>query len=72
MATRNTLIKRQRFATIQVRITEVSLTSVMEQQIDLADDTFEPSNVIERKAKHLAELLDISYEEAERLVIHHS
>lgn len=53
----------------QVRITEVSLTSIHEEQIDLADDTFEPSNVIARKIEAVAELLGCTEAEAERIVL---
>ncbi len=55
----------------QVRITEVSLTSIHEEQIDLADDTFEPSNVIARKIEAVAELLGCTEAEAERIVLDH-
>lgn len=54
-----------------VRVTEVSLTSVHNEQLDVSSDEFEPSNVIERKAELIADVLGITYEEAERLVIHH-
>lgn len=65
MASRTILIKQFR----SVRITEISLTSVHEEQIDLADDEYEPSNVIDRKAETIAELLGCTYEEAERIVL---
>lgn len=67
MAKRTTLIKQFR----SVRITEISLTSVHEEQIDLADDTFEPSNVIQRKVEAVAELLGCTEAEAQRIVLHH-
>lgn len=67
MAKRTTLIKQFRL----VRITEISLTSVHEEQIDLADDTFEPSNVIQRKVEAVAELLGCTEAEAQRIVLHH-
>ena len=67
MAKRTILIKQFR----SVRITEISLTSVHEEQIDLADDTFEPSNVIQRKAEAVAELLGCTEAEAERIVLGH-
>lgn len=67
MAKRTILIKRFN----SIRITEVSLTSVHEEQIDLADDTFEPSNVIQRKVEAVAELLGCTEAEAQRIVLHH-
>ena len=67
MAKRTILIKQFR----SVRITEISLTSVHEEQIDLADDTFEPSNVIQRKVEAVAELLSCTEAEAQRIVLHH-
>ena len=66
MAKRTILIKQFR----SVRITEISLTSVHEEQIDLADDTFEPSNVIQRKVEAVAELLGCTEAEAQRIVLH--
>ena len=69
MNKRTTLIKR---FVRTVKVTEVSLTSVYQEQIDVACDEHEPSNVIERKAELIADALGITYEEAERLVIHHS
>ena len=65
MASRTILIKQFR----SVRITEISLTSAHEEQIDLACEEYEPSNVIDRKAKAIAELLGCTYEEAERIVL---
>ena len=70
MNKRTILIKQHRISFVQ--ITEVSMTSVIGTQLEMADDTHEPSNVIERKAQQVADALGISYEEAERLVIHHS
>lgn len=67
MAKRTILIKR--FSS--VRITEVSLTSIHDEQIDLADDTLEPSNVIQRKVEAVAELLGCTEAEAQRIVLHH-
>lgn len=54
-----------------VRVTEVSLTSVHEEQIDVPCDELEPSNVLIRKIEQVAELLGCSEEEAQRLVLHH-
>lgn len=54
-----------------VRVTEVSLTSVHEEQIDVSSDELEPSNVLIRKVEQVAELLGCSEEEAQRLVLHH-
>lgn len=54
-----------------VRVTEVSLTSVHEEQIDMPCDELEPSNVLIRKIEQVAELLGCSEEEAQRLVLHH-
>ena len=70
MNKRTILIKQHHISL--VLITEVSMTSVIGTQLEMADDTHEPSNVIERKAQQVADALGISYEEAERLVIHHS
>ena len=67
MTKRTILIKQFR----SVRITEISLTSAHEEQIDLADDTFEPSNVIQRKVEAVAELLGCTEAEAQRIVLHH-
>ena len=68
MASRTVLIKRY---VRSVRVTEISLTSIHEEQIDLADDTFEPSNVIQRKVEAVAELLGCTEAEAQRIVLHH-
>lgn len=68
MTKRTILIKR--FART-VRVTEVSLTSIRDEQIDLADDEYEPSNVISRKAEAIADVLGCTYEEAERIVLGH-
>ena len=67
MTKRTILIKQFR----SVRITEISLTSTHNEQIDLADDTFEPSNVIDAKCEAIADILGCSYEEAERIVLGH-
>ena len=68
MTKRTILIKR---FTRTVRVTEVSLTSIHDEQIDLADDEYEPSNVISRKAEAIADVLGCTYEEAERIVLGH-
>lgn len=68
MAKRTILIKR---FVRTVRVTEVSLTSVHEEQIDVPCDELEPSNVLTRKIEQVAELLGCSEEEAQRLVLHH-
>lgn len=68
MNKRTILIKRFVRA---VRVTEVSLTSVHEEQIDVPCDELEPSNVLIRKIEQVAELLGCSEEEAQRLVLHH-
>lgn len=67
MTKRTILIKQFR----SVRITEISLTSVHEEQIDLACEEYEPSNVIGRKAEAIADVLGCTYEEAERIVLGH-
>lgn len=54
----------------QVR-TEVSLTNLSDEITDLADDTFEPTNVIDAKCEAIADILGCSYEEAERIVLSH-
>jgi translation initiation factor 2 alpha subunit (eIF-2alpha) len=59
----NVTIKRQK------RTTEVSLTSVHDEQIDLADETYEPFNVLSQKIEALAEALNCSAEEAERFLL---
>lgn len=53
----------------QVRITEVSLTSLLEEQIDVPSTEFEPTNVIDAKCEAIADILGCSYEEAERIVL---
>lgn len=53
----------------QVRVTEVSLTNILDEQIDVADDAFEPSNVIAAKCVQLMDLIGCTYEEAERLIL---
>lgn len=68
MASRTVLIKRY---VRSVRVTEVSLTSIHEEQIDLADDEHEPTNVIDAKCEQLVDILGCTYEEAERLVLSH-
>lgn len=67
MAKRTILIKRFN----SIRITEVSMTSVIGTQLEMADDTFEPSNVIQRKVEAVAELLGCTEAEAQRIVLHH-
>lgn len=59
------LIKRQRIE----RIEFVSLTSIIEEQIDVSDDTHEPFNELTRRIELLAELLNCSEEEAEHLLL---
>ena len=68
MTKRTILIKR---FTRTIRVTEVSLTSIRDEQIDLADDEYEPSNVIGRKAEAIADVLGCTYAEAERIVLGH-
>lgn len=58
------LIKRQRIERIEL----VSLTSIIEEQIDVLDDTHEPFNELTRRIELLAELLNCSEEEAEHLL----
>ncbi len=65
MTKRTILIKRF----TSVRITEVSLTSIHDEQIELADDEYEPTAVIGRKAEAIADVLGCTYEEAERIVL---
>lgn len=67
MTERVVTIKRQ--PRTLVRIVEVSLTSIDEVSIDIADFDSEPSSIIGRKAEAVADLLGCSYEQAERLVI---
>ena len=55
----------------QVRTIEVSLTNLSDEITDLADDSFEPSNVIDTKCEAIADILGCSYEEAERIVLSH-
>lgn len=59
------LIKRQRIERIEL----VSLTSIIEEQIDVLDDTHEPFNELTRRIELLAELLNCSEEEAEHLLL---
>lgn len=68
MTKRTILIKR---FTRTVRVTEVSLTSIHDDQIDLADNEHEPTVVISRKAEAIADVLGCTYEEAERIVLGH-
>lgn len=63
MTKRAILIKRQ------ARIIEVSLTSILEEQIDVPSTEFEPTNVIDAKCEAIADILGCSYEEAERIVL---
>ena len=58
------LIKRQRIERIEL----VSLTSIIEEQTDVLDDTHEPFNELTRRIELLAELLNCSEEEAEHLL----
>lgn len=57
--------KRQRMQ----RTITMSLTSVIEQQIDIADDTHDPYQVIVRYTEQIALELNISEEEAQRLLL---
>lgn len=59
------LIKRQRIERIEL----VSLTSIIEEQTDVLDDTHEPFNELTRRIELLAELLNCSEEEAEHLLL---
>ena len=67
MASRETFIKQLRITNVQ--ITLVSMTTVMEEQIDIVDEESDPYNVVQRKIGRVMELLDCSEEEAERLVL---
>jgi len=59
------LIKRQRIERVEL----VSLTSIIEEQIDVLDDAHEPFNELTRRIELLAELLNCSEEEAEHLLL---
>lgn len=67
MASRETFIKQLRITNVQ--ITLVSMTSVVEEQIDVVDEDSDPYHVVQRKIGRVMELLDCSEEEAERLVL---
>lgn len=67
MASRETYIKQLRITNVQ--ITLVSMTSVVEEQIDIVDEGSDPYHVVQRKIGRVMELLDCSEEEAERLVL---
>lgn len=67
MASRETYIKQLRITNVQ--ITLVSMTSVVEEQIDIVDEEGDPYHVVQRKIGRVMELLDCSEEEAERLVL---
>ena len=67
MASRETFIKQYRITNVQ--ITLVSMTSVVEEQIDVVDEDSDPYHVVQRKIGRVMELLDCSEEEAERLVL---
>ena len=67
MASRETLIKKYRVTNVQ--ITLVSMTSVVEEQIDIVDQDSDPYHVVQRKIGRVMELLECSEEEAERLVL---
>ena len=54
-----------------VKVTEISLTTMHNEQLDVSSDELEPSNVLIRKIEQVAELLGCSEEEAQRLVLHH-
>lgn len=47
----------------------LSLTSMIEQQVDIADDTHDPYQVIVRYTEQIAFELNISEEEAQRLLL---
>lgn len=66
MTKRTILIKRY---VRSVHVAEISLTSIHEEQIDLADDEYEPFNTLTRKIEQVAQLLDCSEEEAQRIVL---
>lgn len=51
------------------KIELVSLTSFMEENIDVADNELEPYNVIAKKVALVQEALDCPEEEAERIVL---
>lgn len=51
------------------RVMTVSLTSVLEEQIDVADDTHDPYQVIVRRTEQIAFELRITEEEAEQLLL---
>lgn len=51
------------------RVVTLSLTSMIEQQVDIADDTHDPYQVIVRYTEQIAFELNISEEEAQRLLL---
>lgn len=51
------------------RMVEVSLTSVIEEQFDIADDTHDPYQLIVRRTEQIALELRITEEEAEQLLL---
>ena len=53
----------------QVRTIEISLTDRFDEITDLADNSLEPSNVIDTKCEAIADILGCTYEEAERIVL---
>lgn len=67
MASRQAFIKQLRITNVQIAL--VSMTSVIEQQIDIVDTDSDPYNMLQRKISMVAEALDCSEEEAERIVL---
>lgn len=63
MSMKRFVIKRQ------VTIEFVPLDEHMESQRCIADDSTDPYVVLRRKTKHLAELLDCTEAEAERIIL---
>jgi hypothetical protein len=51
------------------RVMHVSLTSVMEEQIDVADDTHDPYQAIVRRTEQIAFELHVTEEEAQRMLL---
>lgn len=67
MASREVHLKR--FVGLRVQVTTVSLTMVAGEQLDIIDTDADPYNVLQRKIATVAEALNCTEEEAERLIL---
>lgn len=70
MASRTVFIKQMKIAAVRIEV--ISLTSIIEEQIDIVDESCEPYNVIQRRIDMVKEALGCDDAEAERIVLNHS